>query len=61
MKNFSIFNILAYEIFETTYLIKLKFSGIKEGFNKLAVLKFQSDPSSLRKYVKIWNSVKSVQ
>ena len=47
-------------ILETTYLIELKFSGIKEEVNKLAVLKFQSNPSSLRKNVKIWNSGKSV-
>ena len=33
------FNILVYEISETTYPIELKFSGIREGVNKLAVLK----------------------
>ena len=38
-ENFPIFNILAYEISETTYLIELKFSGIRERVNKLAVLK----------------------
>ena len=58
-ENFPIFNILAYEISVTTYLMELKFSGIREGVNKLAVLKFQSNPSSLRKNVKIWNSGKS--
>ena len=34
-----IFNILIYEISEITYLIELKFSGIREGVNKLAVFK----------------------
>ena len=58
-ENFPIFNILAYEILETTYPIELKFSGVREGVNKLAVLKFQSNPSSLQKNVKIWNSGKS--
>ena len=54
-----IFNILVYKISETTYPIELKFSGIREGVNKLAVLKFQSNPINLRKNVKIWNSGKS--
>ena len=58
-ENFPIFNILAYEISETTYPIELKFSGIREGVNKLAVLKFQSNSSSLQKNVKIWNAGKS--
>ena len=44
----------------TTKPIDLKFSGIREGINKLAVLKFQSNPISLRKIVEIWNSGKSV-
>ena len=39
-----IFNILVYKISETTYPIELKFSGFREGVNKLAVLKFQSNP-----------------
>ena len=47
---FSIF--LAYEILETTYPIELKFSGIREGVNKPVVLKFQGNPSSLRKMSK---------
>ena len=45
---------------KTIELIELKFSGIRKGVNKLAVLKFQSNPSSLRKNPKIWNSGKSV-
>ena len=57
-ENFLIFNILAYEISVTTEPIELKFSGIREGVNKLVVLKFQSNPISLRKNVKIWNSEK---
>ena len=56
---FNSFNILAHEISATTYPIELKFSGVREGLNKLAVLKFQSNPSSLQKNVKIWNSGKS--
>ena len=56
--SFSIQCILAYEISVTTELIELKFSGIREGVNKLAVLKFQSNQISLRKNVKIWNSEK---
>ena len=32
-----------------TVVLKLKFSGIIEGVNKLAVLKFQSNPISLKK------------
>ena len=54
-----IFNILIYEILETTCPIELKFSGISEGVNKLVVLKFQSNPIILRKNVNIWNSGKS--
>ena len=57
-ENFLIFNILAYEISVTTEPIELKFSGIREGVNKLAVLKFQSNLISLRKNLKIWNSKK---
>ena len=57
-ENFLIFSILAYEISVTTELIELKFSGIREGVNKLAVLKFQSNLISLRKNLKIWNSKK---
>ena len=45
---------------KTTEPIELKFSGIREGVNKLAVLKFQSNLISLRKNLKIWNSGKSV-
>ena len=44
---------------ELKLLIRLSFSGVREGVNKLAVLKFQSNPSSLQKNVKIWNSGKS--
>ena len=51
-ENFLIVNILTYEISETTYPIELKFSGMREGVNKLAVLKFQSNPKSLRKNLK---------
>ena len=47
-----IVNILTYEISVTIYLIELTFSGIREGVNKLAVLKFQSNPISLRKTFK---------
>ena len=57
-ENFLIFNILAYKISVTTEPIELKFSGIREGVNKLAVLKFQSNLISLRKNLKIWNSKK---
>ena len=53
------FQYLIYKISVTTYPIELKFSGIREGVNKLAVLKFHSNPTSLRKNVKIWNSGKS--
>ena len=38
-ENFPIFNILAYEISETTFPIELKFSGVREGVNKLADFK----------------------
>ena len=41
-ENFLIFNILAYEISVTTEPIELKFSGIREGVNKLAVLSFRA-------------------
>ena len=57
---FQDFDILTYEILKTTEPIELKFSGITEGVNKLAVLKFQSNLISLRKNLKIWNSGKSV-
>ena len=57
-KIFFSFNILVYEILVTTCPIELKFSGIREGVNKLAVLKFQSNMSSLSKNAKIWNSGK---
>ena len=46
------------EISVTTEPIELKFSGIREGVNKLVVLKFQSNLISLRKNLKIWNSKK---
>ena len=49
---FHYFDILTYEISKTTELSKLKFSGIREGVNKLAALKFQSNPISLRKNFK---------
>ena len=42
----------------TTYLIELKFSGIREGVNSFAVVKFQSNPTILRKNGKIGNSEK---
>ena len=58
--HFQDFHILTYETSKTTEPIDLKFSGIREGINKLAVLKFQSNPISLRKIVEIWNSGKSV-
>ena len=54
------FDILTYEISKTTEPIELKFSGVREGVNKLAVLKFQSNPISLRKNPKIWNSGKLI-
>ena len=50
---FLIFKILTYEISKTTEPIELKFSGIREGVNKLAVLKFQSNPISLRKILEM--------
>ena len=55
MKKFSYFqyfDILTYKISKTTEPIELKFSGIREGVNKLAVLKFQSNLISLRKNFK---------
>ena len=48
MKIVLIFNILAYEIWVTTEPIELKFSGIREGVNKLAVLKFKSNPDKFK-------------
>ena len=57
---FFFLNILVYEISVTTCPFGLKFSGIREGVNKLTVLKFQSNMSSLRENVKIWNSGKLV-
>ena len=47
-------NIFTYEIPKTTEPIELKFSGIIKGTYKLAVLKFQSNPISLSRKVKIW-------
>ena len=41
--HFQDFDILTYEISKTTEPIELKFSGFREGVNKLAVLKFQSN------------------
>ena len=46
---FQDFDILTYEISKTTEPIEFKFSGIRKGINKLVVLKFQSNPISLRK------------
>ena len=43
------FQVLTCEISETTESIELKLSGIIEGVNKLAVLKFQSNPIRLKK------------
>ena len=48
--------VLTCEISETTELIELKLSGIIEGVNKLAVLKFQSNPIRLSIKSKIRNS-----
>ena len=52
LSEIKIFYILIYEISETTYPIELKFSGIREGVNKLAFLEFQSNPTRLRKMSK---------
>ena len=41
------FQVVTCEISETTESIELKLSGIIEGVNKLAVLKFQSNPIRL--------------
>ena len=41
-------DIQSYEISETTYPIGLKFSGIRKGFNGIAVLKFQNILITLR-------------
>ena len=40
---------------QTTYMIELKFSGIREGVNSFVVLEFQSNLTILRKNVKIGN------
>ena len=50
------FQVLTCEILETTELIELKLSGIIEGVNKLAVLKFQSNLIRLSIKSKIRNS-----
>ena len=50
------FQVLTCEILETTGSIELKLSGIIEGVNKLAVLKFQSNPIRLSIKSKIRNS-----
>ena len=50
------FQILTCEISENTEPIELKLSGIVEGINKLAVLKFQSNPIRLSIKSKIRNS-----
>ena len=50
------FYILTCEISETTESIELKLSGIIEGVNKLAVLKFQSNLIRLSIKSKIRNS-----
>ena len=50
------FQVLTCEISESTKLIELKLSGIVEGVNKLAVLKFQSNPIRLSIKFKIRNS-----
>ena len=49
------FQVLTCEISETTESIELKLSGIIEGVNKLAVLKFQSNPIRLSIKSKISN------
>ena len=50
------FQVLTCEISETTESIELKLSEIIEGVNKLAVLKFQSNPIRLSIISKIRNS-----
>ena len=50
------FQIFTCEILETTGSIELKLSGIVEGVNKLAVLKFQSNLIRLSIKSKIRNS-----
>ena len=40
--------IQSYEIWETTYPIGLKFSGIRKGFNGIVVFKFQNILITLR-------------
>ena len=50
------FQVLTYEISESTELIELELSGIVEGINKLVVLKFQSNPIRLSIKFKIRNS-----
>ena len=50
------FQVLICEISETTESIELKLSGIIEGVNKLAVLKFQSNLIRLGIKSKIRNS-----
>ena len=50
------FQVLTCQISETTESIELKLSGIIEGINKLAVLKFQSNPITLSIKSKIRNS-----
>ena len=52
------FQVLTCEILETTESIELKLSGNKERVNKLAVLKFQSNPIRLSIKSEIWNSGK---
>ena len=50
------FQVFTCEISETTESIELKLSGIIEGVNQLAVLKFQNNPIRLSIKSKIRNS-----
>ena len=54
--NFKVCEFVTCEISNTTVPIELKLSGIIEGVNKLAVLKFQSNPIRLSIKSKIKNS-----
>ena len=54
--NFKVCEFETCEISNTTVPIELKLSGIIEGVNKLAVLKFQSNPIRLGIKSKIRNS-----
>ena len=48
-KIFLIFKILTYEISKTTEPIELKFSGIREGVNKLPVFKVSEQSNKFEK------------